>query len=167
MLSNFARPLATILLIAVTGCRYEIPLVAGSEIPVDREVLGTWERSDSKRDERVQVIRFTDHEYLLNYYVDDDALYMRAWLIEFDGQEYAQVEFIGTNDEVIKEDDRKFDVIRYKLSGESAQKMSVWRLNTDVISDDIATSRHLKESITQNVENEALFSKYGEFEKQG
>lgn len=153
-----------LLALAISGCRYEVPLESSARLSVDHQMAGTWRKLDSERDERVQVIPFSDSEYLFNYHVNDNVLYLRGYPVEFNGRHYVQLEFIGTDDEVIKQDERKFDVIRYNVTG---NKVSVWRVNSDIVNKEIESTEALRENFRQHADNKELFSKFAEFKKQG
>lgn len=152
--------LLTVLLFA--SCRYEVPLETNTQLPVDTRLEGTWRKPGGERDERIQIVPFTDRQYLVNYHIDENVLYLRGYMIEFNSNQYVQVEFIATPDKIIKGGERKFDIFRYELSGNT---LSVWRVNGDVVSESIDSTRTLREAFQANADSRDLFVKFAEFEK--
>ncbi len=108
------------------------------------------------------ILPYTNREYLVVYRTDNQGLYFRGYPVEFDGENYVQLQFIGTAEKVIADENRKYDVLRYDVEGST---MTVSLLNDDVVGRDMETGEALRAAFRQQAGNEKLFKKVGDFER--
>lgn len=148
-------------LLFLSACKYAVPLAEKSGLPVDDRVLGQWQQV-SGGDGHVMALPYTDEEYLVVYRADDQGLYFRGYPIKLNGGNYVQLQFIGTSEKVVADENRKYDVLRYVIKG---SELSVSLLNNNVIGKDMETGEALREAFQQQVGNENLFKPFGDFEK--
>lgn len=149
------------LLLFLSACKYTVPLAGKSELVIDHRVLGQW-RQISGNDRHVMVLPYTDKKYLVVYQTDDQALYFRGYPIKFNVESYVQLQFIGTSEKVIADENQKYDVLRYDIKED---KLTVALLNDEVIGKDMKTGEALREAFRQQAGNERLFRKFGDFER--
>jgi len=110
-----------VLVLVVTGCVYEVPLVEEKSVPIDESVLGLWqevpkEGETADPDQKMLVLKYSDTQYAVHYPTGKDGMYFRAYPIKIDGRTYVQIQLIGTKDSAcIDKKDRKYHVLSYKL----------------------------------------------------
>lgn len=136
------KSIVSVLVIAVLaavfgGCNYESPLVDDeAATPVADGLLGVWhavsDEGAGKADPPVALVqKFTDTAYLIQYPVQaKDSLYFRGYGVEIDGWTYLQIQLIGTDKGPVKEADRKYDLVGYRIDGDN---LAIRLLNTKVV----------------------------------
>ncbi len=148
---------AIIALLAV-GCDYELQLAEEATESLNPELVGLWERVDSRgREERLLVLPQNDKEYLISFPAAEDyAMFglTRLWA----GEEMAlmQIDWFGTAQAKLPEDDRTLQYADFSLENET---LTVRLLNPEVISDDIDTREDFIHALRENLENSELFRK--------
>lgn len=158
---NLKRILAVILIsMQLSGCYYDIPLVAESNMPIDVAVLGIWKplKPDSdygRSGGRVVVARYSDTEYLVHDTSMKEDYYYRAYLFRIAGMTLVQLQIIATDTHTVtdKTADRYY-VVRYFLRN---NELRVHELNVDVVSRNLKTSAALQKSFLANKNNKKLF----------
>ena len=158
--------LTVLLVLGLTGCEYEVPLVEKKDIPVDEAILGLWEQVPGKDEtgspQEMLVLKYTDTEYLVHYPTGKDGMYFRAYPIKIDGKIYVQTQLIGTRDGNIEKKDRRYHVVSYKLS-DGQFEMRI--LNADLVDKNLTDSAKLMEAFLKNKDNKDLFKEPGKFRK--
>lgn len=147
------------------GCEYSVP--AGKPgLPIDNALLGIWENLPGKKDTdqkfRILVLKYSDTEYLVNYFNDKDALYFRAYPVKIDDINAVQIQWIGTDKGALEEKDRKYHLISAVLKDNN---LEIKVLNSSLISKDVTNQEELKNKILQNKNNPELFRDPGIFRK--
>lgn len=119
------------------GCNYDVPLVIEVALPVDSALLGTWETIPDETkpsEERYEalVLQLTNKEYMIHFPRQlEGALYFRGCGVEIAGERYLQTQLIGSNEGPVQFSDRKCDLIRYSLKGDT---LEIALLNPAVVS---------------------------------
>ncbi len=150
------------------GCNYESPLVVESSVSVDPELLGTWETipdatKPSEDTYEALILKFSQNEYSIQYpRQEKDSLYFRSYPIKVDGKAYLQIQLIGSEAGPVKETDRKYDVLSYKVSGDLLQ---ISMLNTKIVPKTITDTQGLLKAFQDNQNNPELFVNSVKFRK--
>jgi hypothetical protein len=149
----------------ISGCIYKVPFVAEHTIPIDPAVLGLWEFNErGEKPDRMMVLKFSDTEYLVHYpfSVEDGGMYFRAYPIKLGGITAIQIQWIGTAEGDVANEERKYQLIAYTLiNGE----LEIRPLNNDLVNKDLTTSEELRQAFLKNKDNKELFYNPGRFKK--
>lgn len=159
------RLLFLLLLLLTGGCKYAVPLAGNAGLALDPAVTGYWQQTgpgSTARDRHALVLRYSDDEYLVHYQADDKDLYFRGYPVNFAGKKLVQLQLIGTSTGPVSPANRKYDVLRYEISGNT---LSAWLLNADVIDRNIDSTASLKQAFHDQAGNPELFRKMGDFER--
>ncbi len=157
-----------VLLVAVcvmlAGCEYTVPLVKTPEIEIDKSVVGLWERSrNGGQTERLLILPLGKHEYMVSYPAGSkDAMFARGCLWSGSDIPLVQLDWFGTAQAGLPDNDRTFQFATYKVEGD---RVSVRLLNADVVKKDITTSADLAKSIITNRAKPNLFKEAMVFTK--
>ena len=162
---KFSTLLAILAALVIGACEYDVPITTDHDIPINRSFLGTWEAVPHEDDEktRLQVLEFSDTEYLVHYFEGDESLYFRAYPITIENANAIQLELIGDDNESIdraKKD--RFMVASIRLL---EGKLEVRTLNTELVSTQLADSQSLKDAFIANIKNPELFNDPGFFRR--
>ncbi len=142
------------------GCNYESPLVVESSVSVDPELLGTWETipdatKPSEDTYEALILKFSKTEYSIQYpRQEKDSLYFRSYPIKVGDKVYLQIQLIGSEAGSVKEADRKYDVLSYKVSGEV---LEISTLNTKIVDKTITGTEGLLKAFQDNQDKPELF----------
>lgn len=151
-----------------SGCRYEVPLVATSDRPIDPEILGLWKLipepgEDPEEVETMMILAYSDTEYLIHHPVGQDDMYYRAYPIKVGDKACVQLQIIGDEDGPLRHTgEGLYLVAAYELI---QGRLEVTILNTDVLSNTFKTSRALRKAFRSHIEHPALFDNPGTFIK--
>jgi hypothetical protein len=156
-----------IVLVACTmlaGCDYTVPLVKTPGMGIDNAVVGLWERTkEDGQTERLLVLPLSKQEYLVSFPSSaEDAMFARASLCSTAGKTLVQLEWIGTVQGGLPEDNRVFQFAAYSVAENT---LRVRMLNADVVKTDAGSSDALARAISENKNNPALFREEMAFEK--
>lgn len=156
-----------IVLVACTmlaGCDYTVPLVKTPGMGIDNGVVGLWERTkEDGQTERLLVLPLSKQEYLVSFPSSaEDAMFARASLCSTAGKTLVQLEWIGTVQGGLPEDNRVFQFAAYSVAENT---LRVRMLNADVVKTDAGSSDALARAISENKNNPALFREEMAFEK--
>lgn len=155
----FSVLLCLIVLFGIS-CIYEEPLVEEDVIEINEEVLGSWKSVEE--DVSVVVLKFSETEYVIEYWDEKNSLYFRGYEIEVGGVKCVQIQLIGSDKEAARGKERRYHVVKYELEGD---KLEIRLLNDDVVDKKIHDSEKLMKVFVENVNNEKLFGEPFVFEK--
>lgn len=168
---------------SLTACVYDAPLSSDHSIPIDQSILGSWNilaetnqideaarniaegntTVDSKTG--VRIYKFSDTEYSVHYYEDNNDFYFRAYTIDIGGVSAVQLELIGTNEEAVAGDeDGRYHVASYRMVD---GLLEIRTLNSDLVSDDLLDSESLQKAFMTHKDNPELFNDPGLFKRVG
>lgn len=156
---------ALLLLLFLTSCVFEEPFEPDAKIPVNTALLGRWESvpSDSKKaSESMLVLQHSANEYAVQYPVGEKAMFFRAIGVELSGQQYIQVQWIGTAEGPVKPDERKYHLVKIELSGD---QLSMSTLDPNVLGKDKTTTKALREAFAKKKDNPKLFDETTKFRR--
>ena len=148
----------------LAGCDYTVPLVTNPEMEIDRSLLGLWQtpKEDGKT-EQLLVLPLDKNEYLVSYPSGaKDAMFARACLCRAAGKALVQLKWFGTAAAELPDDNKVFQFLTYSLKGDT---LTVRLLNTEVVKNDVASTKALAESIAQHKDDPGLFKEGAVFTK--
>jgi len=165
------RLITVLIVLILTACDYEVPLVGEASLPIDQALLGTWEAIPGDRDgqeslEHIVIRQENANLYVIEHVDGESIIYFKGWLAELEGSHFMQVEVTGGNDKgpVGTEDDDLFSVVSYALDND---KLVVRSLNTDLVNADLADTTALQVAFAANRDNPLLFHEPGQFRRLG
>lgn len=149
------------------GCEYENPLTNEHNIPVDSAVLGLWETPPENggtagSSEKMLILKYSETEYLVHYPIGDEAFYFRGYPIKIGNISCVQVQLIGDSNGDIKKEERKYQVVSYRLSND---ELEIKTLNTDLVDKKLKEINKLRKAFMKNVANKELFQNPVRFKK--
>ncbi len=138
------------------GCDYTVPLVQTPEMPLDPEGIGLWERTKGDgQTERLLALPLGEHEYLVSFPAgSENAMFARACLLQRAGRTLVQLEWIGTVQGGLPEDDRVFQFATFSISGDT---LSTRLLNPDVVDSDAESTAELSQVLADEKDHPDLF----------
>ncbi len=155
-------------ILLLAGCEYESPFTKEHSIAIDSAVLGLWEpKSDegenSKQDELMMILKYSDTEYLIHYPTGKDGIYYRGYPIKIGGISCVQLQIIGTNDGPPKKDETElFYAVSYQLTD---RQLEIKTLDTDLVNDDLKTTDELRKAFLKHKDKKDLFKNPGVFRR--
>ncbi len=149
------------------GCEYENPLTNEHNIPVDPAVLGLWETPPENggtagSSEKMLILKYSETEYLVHYPIGDEAFYFRGYPIKIGNISCVQVQLIGDSNGDIKKEERKYQVVSYRLSN---YELEIKTLNTDLVDKKLKEINKLRKAFMKNIANKELFQNPVRFKK--
>jgi len=156
------------ILIILTACEYDAPLVGDASLPIDQALLGTWEfisegSAGQESSERVLIRQESVNLYAIEYGGNESIIYFKGWLAELEGIHFIQLEVTGSNEGPVGEDDHDlFSVISYTLNN---GEYVVRSLNTDLVDDSLADTAALQAAFIANRDDPDLFNNPGQLRK--
>lgn len=140
----------------LAGCEYTVPLVSQPALPIDRAVIGLWQsQKESGQAEELLVLPLDAHEYLLSFPAGaKGAMFARVCLWQGAGLTLAQLNWIGTAQAKLPENNRTYQYASFKAEGDT---LRVRMLNSEVVKKEIASANALEKAIKDNKENPDLF----------
>jgi len=156
-----------VLMIVLSGCEYSVPLVEKKDVPIDESVLGLWEQVPDKSEsgkpaDMMQVLKYSDTDYIVHYPTGKDGMYLRAYPVKIDDKVYVQTQLIGTKDGPAENKDRKFHVVAYSVLG-GVLEMKL--LNSELVDKNLQDSAKLMESFLKSKDDKNLFKDPCRFKK--
>ncbi len=141
------------------GCDFNFAIGSPS-ISIKKELFGRWQIASSETGEKeiLLVLPLSDKEYLINYPANKaNKLYGKAWLIEIDGNTFAQVEWLG--DASGKTFDENKNEKRYQLVSYASKdkELAIKLVNPEFIGNKAKTSEELSAFIKANITNKSLY----------
>lgn len=140
----------------LAGCDYTVPLFKTPELAIDSGVVGLWQRSkEDGQKESLLVLPLNKQEYLVSFPAGSkDAMSARACLCRTADMTLVQLEWIGTVQGKLPQDNRVFQFAGYSVVGDT---LTARMLNTAVVKKDVKSSRELAKAITDNKDKPDLF----------
>jgi len=160
--------LLSIAVLLLVGCDYDSPFTKEHSIAIDSSVLGLWEPKtdageDSKQDELMMILKYSDTEYLIHYPTGKDGIYFRGYPIKIGSISCVQLQIIGTGDGPPKKDKTElFSAVSYQLTD---GQLEIKTLDTDLVNDDLKTTDELRKAFLKHKDNKDLFKDPGVFRK--
>lgn len=161
---NYAILIPVIIAVMVVACEYKTPLSEVHSIPVDPTVLGLWQEVGDQGDklDQMLIIKYTETEYVVEYPVGPEAMFFRAYPIKIGDVSYVQVQVVGVSTgEQMRDDERGYDVISYRVSGD---ELEIKTLNRNLV-DTKLDAASLREAFLKNAKNDNLFTNPGRFKR--
>ena len=156
--------LACIVGALLAGCDYTVPLVKSPDIAIDKAVVGLWQKpGEAGKTESLLVLPLGKQEYLVVYPAESKgAMFARGCLWRNDALTLVQLDWFGTGEGKLPEDNRTFQYVSYKVEGDSIR---LRLLNPDVVGKDVAAPDVLAKAISDNKANPKLFRDEMVFQK--
>lgn len=153
--------------LCLAACEYDVPITTDHEIQINRSLLGSWEAIPGEDEDddnvRLQVLEYSDTEYLVHYFEGDESLYFRAYPIKIGDVNAIQLELIGDDKESIGHDkEDRFVVASTRLL---EGKLEVRTLNTELVNAQLTDSQSLRDAFIANIKNPELFNDPGFFKR--
>jgi len=157
-----------LLSILIIGCDYEVAITPNAQIPINRDLVGTWEYVPNDEEGLAEftmlVLRQNDNEYLI-IYGKDLGLYLRAYIVELsDLPGLIQLECIGADNKPVDTNNKSiYHLAKYKFKNDNVLELKI--LNTDIVDKSCKSSKELKTKILENKKNIELFNNPGMFRR--
>lgn len=144
--------------VLLTGCDYSVPLVKEPATPIDRGLIGLWERAqDNEKPDRLLVLPLNAREYLVAFPAGSaDGMYARATLAPVAGLKLVQIEWVGTTRGNVADTNRVFQYATYSLAGDM---LEVSLLDGEAVPQEIATTQELVQRLDKEQKSPDLFRK--------
>ena len=148
--------MAVLLGLACVGCDYTVPLVTSPQLPIDRQLVGLWERVDGGGPkEQLLVLPSGKCEYSITCPVaSTNGMVGRACLAQAVGKMLVQIEWLGTTDGSLPENERVYQYASYAIKG---AELEVRLISGAVVSKDVKTAADLTKSLEANKDKQDLF----------
>lgn len=139
----------------LTGCEYTVPLVTVPLIDIDTSIVGLWERTKSDgQSESLLILPLDEKEYLVSYPAGvSDSMYARGALWHGPDRTLVQLDWFGSGKGNLAVGDRTFQYVTYEVK---ADALTIWLVNADVISKDVATTEELAAALALNRDHPEL-----------
>ena len=133
----------------LVGCDYTVPLVKTPEMGIDSGIVGLWQRSkEDGQKESLLVLPLSKQEYMVSFPAGSkDAMFARACLCRAADKTLVQLEWVGTAQCKLPEDNRVFQFAAYSVVGDT---ITVRMLNADVVKKDVKSTDELARAIADN-----------------
>lgn len=149
----------------LNSCVFDAPFEAEAGLPADPGLLGRWESlpADPKRaSERMLVLQHSANEYLVEYPVGEKAMFFRAFAVELAGSRFIQAQWIGSAEGPVKPEDRKYHLLKVKVTGDTLEMRSI---NPEVLGKDLGDSARMKSAFTAHKDDPKLFGEPENFRR--
>lgn len=147
--------LITLSCICVLGCDYTVQLVDTPNIDIDQSLVGLWERKGDNGYQKLLILPMGAKEYIVSFpYGGSDAMFARACLVKNSDITMAQLNWLGTAQATLPDDNRTFQYVSYEISDD---RLTVRLLNTDLVPKQLNSSKLFIDSIETNKDNPELF----------
>lgn len=140
----------------LVGCDYSVPLVKEPAVPIDRGLVGLWERAqENEKPDRLLVLPLGAREYLVAFpATSPDGMFARATLAPQAGLKLVQIDWVGTARGAVPETNRVFQFATYVVTGDV---LEVRMLNAEIVQRDVASAKDLARRIEEQRDNPDLF----------
>jgi len=148
----------------LAGCDYTVPLVKTANIPIDSAVVGQWQRTGQTNNiESLLVLPLSKQEYLVVFPAGSkNAMFARGCLWRNEGTTWVQLDWFGTAQGKLPEDNRTFQYAAYTVESDT---LTCWLLNPEVVPKDITSSDALVKTVAANKSNPKLYREEMVFQK--
>ena len=165
------------ILLILTACDYDAPLVGEASLPIDQALLGSWETIPEDRGgQEPFLLRLVIRQESANQYeiaLSDGKSndYAKGWLAELEGIRFIQTQYTGDNNGPVDANQVKildmkftklFSVYSYALNND---ELVLRELNQDLVSTDLADTATLQAAFAANRDNPNLFHEQEKFRK--
>lgn len=135
-----------------------------SDIGIDRQLVGAWSGREGNQGkiERMVVLPFSDHGYLIHYPADDKGIYYRGYLIEMSGSKLIQLQALGTHQGLPEKIETPYTLASWSLVGD---KFSIRMIDKDAIDTGIKDSATLRKAFVRHKADKGLFGDAFEFQR--
>ncbi|MDD4870569.1 MAG: hypothetical protein PHR77_08410 [Kiritimatiellae bacterium] len=144
------------------GCDYTVPLVKTPEKGIDSKIVGLWQRPE-ENGQSLLVLPLNKQEYMVSFPAGSkDAMFARACLCRSGDKTLVQLEWFGTAQAKLPDDNRVFQFAAYTVDGNT---LTIRMLNPDVVKKDVKSTDELARAITDNKDKPDLFKEKMVFTK--
>jgi len=152
------------LCLLLVGCDYTTSLVEKPHLDIDVSIVGVWQRTKADgRTEDLLILPLGDQEYMVSFPAGSaDAMFARACLWQGSEEVLLQLDWFGTAQATLPEDDRTFQYASYTVKGDT---IKVRLLNPEEIPKDTPSAKALAEAIDDNTGNPNLYREEMVFQK--
>jgi len=155
--------LLPVVLMLLAGCNYEVPLSQTASAPANPALAGTWtgQSADGKHVSMEIKISGTDYTatYTSTYTEGSDALTFKGFEITASGRNLIQLELQNADKDF---QNNRYLFVKYELTPDG---LSVYLLNTEVVSAKCQTTEELLKDIDVHRQNPLLFTEPLKFTK--
>ena len=150
--ATILRGVASLCMLLVPACQYEVPITATPTRNVDQALLGDWLSLDGK--ENMKVRRLEENVYIVYY----DGDLFRAYHSDVGNTTFVTVQDLNSND-------RKYAYVLWKLSNEG-KTLRLRSVTDKIVPKDTKDSAAVVALLTKNAVNPELLGEEIEFRKQ-
>ncbi len=150
--------------VTLAGCDYTVSLTDAPELPIDKALVGSWERTTNQGErQHLLFLPISKTEYLVSFPAGEkDAMFARACLCKAADQTFIQVTWFGTARGLTPEDGRVYQYATYEVKDNTLRGRLI---NADVVDREVTSAAALRAAIEANRENPKLFRDVWEFTK--
>ena len=140
------------LLMLLAGCDYEIPLSQTASSDANPALAGIWNGQSADGKTVSMEIKTSGMDYLVTYTEGSNSISFKGFEVQAAGLNLIQLELLSAGNESQK---GRYLFVKYELTSDG---LSVYRLNTEVVSAKCQTSDELLNDITAHWQNPFLFT---------
>ena len=140
----------------LAGCDYTVPLVKTPDAGIDSAVVGLWQRSgEDGKMESLLVLPLNKQEYMVSFPAGStNAMFARACLCRSAAATLVQLEWVGTAQGKLPEDNRVFQFAAYSVARDT---ITIRLLNADLVNRNVKSPAELAKAIADNKDKPDLF----------
>lgn len=148
----------------LTGCDYTVSLVDAPDRPIDKTIVGLWQRTnDDAKVEELLVLPLNANEYFVSYPAESrKAMYARGCLARVDDMDLVQLTWFGTAEGAVPDDGQVYQYVTYALAGDV---LTVNLLNANVVEKGDAASQGIAAALRAKKGDPELFKEPMVFQK--
>ena len=143
--------------ILLAGCDYTVPLQETPRYEIVPELVGLWQRPRDAKEQAdsLLVLPLTRREYLVSFPAGTPkAMFARAMFCRVDELRLVQLEWLGTGEAQLPEDNKVFQYASYELD---KNRIVIRLLNTEVVGGKHPSAAALADAIKANKDHPGLF----------
>lgn len=145
-----------VILMFLAGCDYEVPLSQTPSAPANPALAGTWAGQSADGKTVAVELKTSGTDYSVTYTEGSDSITFKGFEVKAAGLNLIQLELQNADNQ------NKYLFVKYELTPEG---LSVYRLNSEVVSAKCKTSEELLGDITVHRQNPFLFAEPLKFTK--
>jgi hypothetical protein len=147
----------------LVACTFDAPLAPEADLPIDANLIGTWEilpeAGDEPTGETVIIRQDGDTRYAIEHHDSDSVIHFSAWLGEIKGTRFVQLEVTGDEHGPAEAGEPDlYSVIAYVFDGSDVVFRS---LNTELVDPDAADTAALRAAFLRHTDHPDLFIEPG------
>ena len=152
------------LMLFCTACDYRVPVTNEHSIKIDENIVGVWEQQvdDGQKGQKMLILKFSDTEYLVQYPLEKNSLYFRAYPFILNSNICIHIQLLGNADGFIGKIERPYQVLDCVLKDGG---LNLKMLNTEVVNKEIQESSKLRDEIIAKSKAPDLFKDIGRFKQ--